>query len=223
MQRIECVLQARRVPGLGWYGHGRLPPVGSQEECPLEPWNRQVKFGTDVEIVASDGSVDEVLGEREHEPRRDRHAELRSDVGECFDGRLQVLEVLNQVVLSVVDQPGGGVAEHAQMIESGRQARSLLEQHIESGRYLAQRLGENVALSGECDRKPVQRPDGVDDVVPLIIQSSHERVEARNQITEGALVPGQGGGEIVDDLPDLPQPPTLTTAPSDDSVCSVDG
>ena len=162
-----------------------------------------------VEVVASDRSVDEVLGEREHEPRRDRHAELRPDVGECFDGRLQVLEVLDQVVLSVVDQPGGGVAEHAQMIERGCQARPLLEQHIEGGRYLAQRISENVALSGECGRKPVQRLDGVDDVVPLIVQSSHERVEASKQITEGALVPGQGGGEIVDDLPDLPQSPAV--------------
>ena len=196
-------------PGSGGTGMSSCPQWVPKNNVLLEPWNRDVKIDMQVEVVASDRSVDEVLGEREHERRRDRHAELRSDVGECFDGRLQVLEVLDQVGLSVVDQPGGGVAEHAQMIQGGRQARPLLDQHIERGRYLVQRIGENVALSGECGRKPVQRLDGVDDVVALFVQSSHERVEASNQITEGALVPGQGGGEIVDDLPDLPQSPAV--------------
>ena len=72
-----------------------------------------------------------------------------------------------------------------------------------------QRLGEHIALVGEGGRKPVQRLDGGDDVVPLVVQCSHEGVEARDQITEGALVPGQRGREIVDDFPDLAQPPAV--------------
>jgi hypothetical protein len=73
-----------------------------------------------VEEVASDRSVDEVLSKREHEPRRDGRAELRSNVSERFDGRLLVFEVLDQVRLGVVDQPVGGVAEHAKVIQGVR-------------------------------------------------------------------------------------------------------
>src|SRR5271165_7547583 len=151
-----------------------------------------------VEVVASNGSVDEVLGERENRRVRERRVKPRSDVGERADCRLQVFQILDQVGLSVVDQPGGGVAEHPQVIQSGGQAGPLLDKYLERGRYLAQRLGENVALSCECLGKPVQRLDRRNDVVPLLVQCPHESVEPIKQIANSSLAPGQRGAEIVD-------------------------
>src|SRR5581483_11675154 len=132
-----------------------LSPVRPKQQAVLEFGNSEVELKLYVEVVTSSGSIDEVLGEREDRRRRERFAKVRSYVGERADGRLQVLQVLDQVGLSVVDQPGGGVAERAQVVQGGRQARPLLDEYLEGGRYLAQRLGENVALSCECLGKPV--------------------------------------------------------------------
>ncbi len=122
-----------------------------------------------VEIVASDGAVDEVLGEREDRQRRERRIDVRSDVGEPFDGRLQVLQISHQIGLSVVDQPGSRVAELAQAVQSGCQAWPLLDQHIERGRYLTQRLREDLTLGREGAADLIQCLDGRDDVVALLV------------------------------------------------------
>ena len=82
--------------------------------------------------------------------------------------------------------------------------RSRIE-HVERGRDLAQRLVDDVALGGERAGQPVQRVDRVDDVVALAIEGADEVVQAGQQIADLALVPGQCGAEVVDDVADLAQ------------------
>jgi hypothetical protein len=104
--------------------------VRPKQQAVLEFGNSKVELKLYVEVVTSNGPIDEVLGEREDRRRREREAKPRSDVGERADGGLQVFQILDQVGLSVVDQPGGGVAERAQVIQSRRQARPLLDEHL---------------------------------------------------------------------------------------------
>ena len=163
-----------------------------EEESPLEPWNRKVQLDVQVEVVASNGAVDEVLGEREDRRRRERRVKLRSDVGERTDGRLQILQISHQVGLGVVDQPGGGVAEFAQAVQSGRQAWPLRDQHIESGRHLSQRLSENFALCCEGAANLIQCLNGRDDVVTLLVECPHESVEPVDQIADGGRLRNLG-------------------------------
>ena len=53
-----------------------------EEQARLELGNSQVQDDEQVEVVASNGAVDEVLGEREDRQRRERRVKVRSDVGE---------------------------------------------------------------------------------------------------------------------------------------------
>ena len=196
-------------PGSGTTGSSSCPQWVPSNNPFLSRGIEQVKIDVQVEVVTSDRSVDEVLGEREHERRRDRRAELRSDVGERFDGRLQVLQILDQVVLSVVDQPGGRVAEHAKVIQGAvRRGRSLISTSRAGGILCS----ASVMTSRWSAKVPTSRFSAWMEATMLsrlVVQRSHERVEASDQITEGALVPRQGGREIVDDLPDLPQSPAV--------------
>src|ERR1700733_8628344 len=134
MQWITCVLQVRRIPRRGNQLFAELSPVRPEEQARLELGNSQVQYDVQVEVVASNGAVDEVLGEREDRQRRDRRVNVGSDVGEPLDGRLQILQISDQVGLSVVDQPVGGVTEYAQAVQSGGQTWPLLDQHVERGR-----------------------------------------------------------------------------------------
>jgi hypothetical protein len=65
VQWITGVLQVRRIARRGYLLFPELSPVRPKEQAPLEPWNRKVQLDVQVEVVASNGAVDEVLGERE--------------------------------------------------------------------------------------------------------------------------------------------------------------
>ena len=99
----------------------------------------------------------------------------------------------------------------------------LLDQHIQGRRNVRERAVEHVALSGERPGDSPQLLDGGDDVVPLLVEDSDEVVEAGEQIADLRFTSGQRDVEVVDDVADLSQPAPLTTADSDDSVCSVVG
>ena len=69
-------------PGAGVSAVPELPPARPEQQRPLEPRNREVQIDMQVEVVASDRSVDEVLGEREHDNAASAVSKVRSDVGE---------------------------------------------------------------------------------------------------------------------------------------------
>ena len=204
MQRIQGVVQPPRVTRRSDLFFVQLTPVGAQEDSLLELGNRQVEVKPQVEEVAPDPSVDEVLREREVSRVFKGRVDIGSDTSDRTDRRFQVFQISHQVGLSVVDQPGGGVAEHAQLVQGGRQARPLFIQHLQRGRYLAQCLGEDVTLVGEGGGKPVQRLDGRDDVLALLVERADELVQPNEQVANSACTPGQGGIEVVDNLPDFP-------------------
>ena len=77
----------------------------------------QVEDEIPVDVVASDVPVDEALVERERRRVRKGLVEVRPDVGQRLDRRLEILQVLDQVGPCVVDQPGGGVAERPEFVE----------------------------------------------------------------------------------------------------------
>ncbi len=134
-ERIVGVLLVIRFP---WRRHQRrmqLTPAGAQQECSLESGNREIDPDEYVYVVPPDGSVDQVLAVRERGQRvRDGFVEIRSDVCQRTDRRLQVLQVFHQVGLGVVDEPGGGVAEDTQFVECFGDARPLPDQHLQRGR-----------------------------------------------------------------------------------------
>src|ERR1700722_4279109 len=83
--------------------------------------------------------------------------------------------------------------------------RFVVDQNVQSLRQLVKRLGNVVALSGECGCDAVQFADGRDDVVALLAEYAHETVQAAEQVANDVLAPGQGEIEVVHDIADLPQ------------------
>ena len=179
--------------------------MGAQQDALAQPGVRQVDDEVPVDVVAPDEPVDEALGERVRGRQCNRGIELRPDIGERTKRRPQILQVLHQIRSRVVDQPGGGVAERAQFVERGDDARPLIGEHVQCRRKLVQHLGDDVALPGERAGQPVQRLYRRHEVVALSIERAHEAVETDKQIANVAPAPGQGGAEVVDDVPELPQ------------------
>ena len=207
MKRIGrvLVLQVSGVPGCRHQFGAQPSPVGAQQHALPEPGVRQVEGEKPVDVVASDGSVDDILVERVCRRVREDRVEIRPDVSERTDRRLEVFQVLDQIGARVVDQPGGGVAEHAQLVQGGDDAGALADQHIQRRRYLAQRFGDDVALSGQRAGQPVQSLYRGDEAAALLVEGAHELVEALKQVAHSALMPGQRGVEVVDDVADLSQ------------------
>ena len=76
MQGIECVIQVSRVTRRRRFVGVQLSPVGSQERSLLEPRNREVELRINVEVVAANRSIDEVLREREDGCPRESRVEI---------------------------------------------------------------------------------------------------------------------------------------------------
>jgi hypothetical protein len=69
--------------------------VRPKQQAVLEFGNSEVELEMQVEVVTANGTVDEVLGEREDRRRRERVAKPRPDVGERAEGGLQVFQILD--------------------------------------------------------------------------------------------------------------------------------
>ena len=77
--------------------------------------------------------------------------------------------------------------------------------HVQRRRYFAQRVRDHLALRRERAGEPVQRVDGGDDPVALLIQHPDEFVEPGQQFTHVVLMTRQRRAEVVDDVADLAQ------------------
>ncbi|PWQ89084.1 hypothetical protein DKX15_15890, partial [Enterococcus faecium] len=72
---------------------------------------RQVQCDEQVHEVSLHPTVDDVLGEGERRQIGQHGVEVGAEIGDCAQGRFQVAQVPDEVLLRIVDQPGGGVAE----------------------------------------------------------------------------------------------------------------
>ena len=101
--------------------------------------------------------------------------------------------------------------------------RSLIK-HVQCRRDLVQRTRQDFLLPAERRGESVQLVDGRDDVVALLIQACRRRCPAeRSDRARRPARPDNAALKLWMMSPIWPSPPPLTTAASDDSVCSVDG
>ena len=104
-QWIIGVIQVIRFAGRGYLHFPELSPVRPKQQAVLEFRNSKVELKLYVEVVTANGSIDEVLGEREDRRCREREAKPRSDVGERADGRLQVFRFLTKSACVLLISP----------------------------------------------------------------------------------------------------------------------
>ena len=94
-----------------------------------------------------------------------RGVEFGSDVGQCLQRWLQMCQVLDEIVLGVVDEPGCGVTEDSQFVEGGGQLGSLADENVERWRNGLQRVGDRIPLASEGVGQPVEGADTGDEGV----------------------------------------------------------
>ena len=155
----------------------------------------------------------------------ERMAEVGADVGERLERRLQVLQVrAPDRRLRVVDQPGRGVAERAELVQRGGELRPLLDQHVQRGRNLVQRPVDDVASARRTCRRAGSAAGWTRRCCRAARPASPTKLSSRVSSSRiSGSRPDSAALKLWMMSPIWPSPPPLTTADSDDSVCSVDG
>jgi hypothetical protein len=179
------------------------PPGPSESRGAVD---RQIDDEVIVHEVAPYGPVDEILAVRKCRCVCQGGVEVGPDVGECAERRLEVVQVLDEVGLRVIDQPASGIAEGAKFVQGRGDARAFCENHIERGWDPVQRASDDVAMPGELGGQSVQRLDGGNDVVPLVVEDPDEGIQPGKQFANLVFMPGKGRSDVVDDVADLSEP-----------------
>ena len=115
----------------------------------------------------------------------------------------------HQVVPASLTRPVAVSLNVPSFVSAVVSVRPLLDQHVQRGRNLLERVVDHVALPGERAGHPIQLLDRRDDVVPLGVQHADEIVQPGEQFADLGFASGQRGIEVVDDVAELPQPATV--------------
>ena len=94
-----------------------VAPSSAEEQRPLQSRIGEVEDGEQVDVVTAGDPSAKVGPYGKAVANVSPGDEVGSDVGECLERRLEVLEVRHQIVARVVDQTGGGVAERPELLQ----------------------------------------------------------------------------------------------------------
>ena len=203
-QRVACL---SGEPGLLTQHTFRAGECSGQrssgEEVRVESGQRDVDGHRQVGIVTADDVVDSVLWERERQEDSENLSESVTGIRQGLQSRRKSPNVGREIVAALLDDTARHLAETTEGGQRVGYVLTLSDKNLECRRNTFERFVQGVVLCLDGRGQSIESFHRRNDVASLLVQTSDQLIELRQEVSNGIFTPTESGVEFLRDVLNL--------------------